>query len=111
MTVLDILSKSKKPIDASILIDKLGVNKTTVYRQIEKFVKDGSILEVEFGDGKKRYELSNLEHHHHLICKKCKMIEDITLDENVILKEVGKKSKFKVEHHSLEFFGVCANCI
>lgn len=111
MTVLDILSKSKKPIDVSILVEKLCVNKTTVYRQIEKFIKGGLVVEVEFGDGKKRYELASLDHHHHLICKKCKKIEDITFNERVILREVSKKSNFKVENHSLEFFGICVNCI
>lgn len=110
MTVLDILKKSKKPVDAAVLVNKLGVNKTTVYRQIEKFVKEGLILEVEFGDGKKRYELGSLDHHHHLICKKCKKIEDIALDEDIVLKEVVKKTNFKVESHSLEFFGLCIDC-
>ncbi len=110
MTILDIISKSSKPVDASILIDKLGVNKTTVYRQIDKYIGDGQIIEVEFGDGKKRYELGNLDHHHHLVCKKCKKVEDIFLDENVILNEVVKKTKFKIESHNLEFFGFCINC-
>jgi Fe2+ or Zn2+ uptake regulation protein len=111
MTVLDILSKSKSPIDVSILVNELGVNKTTVYRQIEKFIEAGTIIEVEFGDGKKRYEVASLDHHHHLICKKCKKIDDISFDEKVILSEVYKKRKFKVESHNLEFFGICVNCI
>lgn len=111
MNVFDLVSKSKLPVDASYLIEKLKVNKTTVYRQIEKLLAEDMIIEVELGDGKKRYELKSLVHHHHLVCKKCGKLEDIRLDERVILAEVSKKSKFKVEDHSLEFFGICVNCI
>lgn len=111
MNVFSLVSKSKLPVDANYLVEKLKVNKTTVYRQIEKLLNDNLIIEVELGDGKKRYELKNLDHHHHLVCKKCGRLEDIRLNEKVILNEVSKKSKFKVENHSLEFFGICVNCI
>ena len=111
MNVFDLVSKSKLPVDANYLIEKLKVNKTTVYRQLEKLLTDGMIIEVELGDGKKRYELKSLAHHHHLVCKKCGSLEDIRLDERIILEEVSKKSNFKVEDHSLEFFGICVNCI
>lgn len=110
MTVLDVLLKSKKPIDVSALVDKLSVNKTTVYRQLDKLFQDKKIVEVELGDGKKRYESTRLDHHHHLICKKCGRLEDICLDEKKILGAVGKKTNFKVESHNLEFFGLCVNC-
>lgn len=110
MTVLDILAKTKKPICASVLVNKLKVNKTTIYRQIKKYIKANLILEVEFGDGKKRYELKGLKHHHHLMCRHCNKIENISLDEKVLLSEVAKRSNFRVEKHNLEFFGLCKNC-
>lgn len=108
--ITKLLSNYSKPVDAGTLVEKLKVNKTTVYRQIEKLVNNGVILEVEFGDGKKRYELRSLDHHHHLICNKCGKLEDIELDEQIVLNEVAKKSDFKVESHSLEFFGLCVDC-
>lgn len=110
MNVKDVLFKSISPVDAATLVDKLKVNKTTVYRQIEKLIISDEIIEVQFGDGKKRYEIKGLNHHHHLICNKCGKLEDISLDENVILKEVAKKSKFNVQRHNLEFFGLCMDC-
>lgn len=110
MNVFDLLSKSNSPIDVSTLVKKLKVNKTTVYRQIEKLVSSDILIEVELGDGKKRYELKSLEHHHHLVCKKCGKLEDIRLNEDFILKEVSNKTKFKIETHNLEFFGLCNNC-
>ncbi len=110
MKVIDVLSQSNTPIDVASLVNKIKVNKTTVYRQIDKLIKDGKIVEVEFGDGKKRYELKSLGHHHHLVCKNCGILEDISFNEETILKEVSKKTDFLIESHSLEFFGLCNNC-
>lgn len=110
MNVLELLNKATIPLDAATLINKLGVNKTTVYRQLEKYLKTGEISEVEFGDGKKRYESTSLKHHHHLVCKNCGILEDINLDEQVLVDQVLRKSKFRIQSHNLEFFGLCVNC-
>ncbi len=108
--IIKILNRTNKPVEVSTFVQKIGVNKTTVYRQIEKLLADNIIIEVEFGDGKKRYELKSIDHHHHLVCKKCNSLEDIILDESLLLSEVSKKSSFQVESHSLEFFGYCSKC-
>lgn len=108
--IVKILNRTKKPVDVSVLVSKIGVNKTTVYRQIEKLLSQSIIIEVELGDGKKRYELMSLDHHHHLLCKICGKLEDIKLNEKQLLNEVAKKSNFKVDSHNLEFFGRCINC-
>lgn len=108
--IVKILSRLKKPIDANELVKRIGVNKTTVYRQIDKMVSSGKIISVELGDGKKRYELSSLTHHHHVICKKCGKLEDIMLNEDFLIKEVIKRTNFKIETHNLEFFGFCESC-
>ena len=108
--IVRLLTKVNSPIDVNFLVEKLKVNKTTVYRQIEKLLSVGVLTEVDFGDGKKRYELKSLGHHHHLICQKCGKLEDINFDENLLMSEVGKHSKFEVKSHNLEFFGICVGC-
>lgn len=109
--IIKILTNVSKPVDVGTFVEKLKVNKTTVYRQLEKLIKDQIVIEIEFGDGKKRYELKSLDHHHHLICKKCGKLEDVTVDESRIMKDLSSQSKFKIENHSLEFFGICESCI
>lgn len=110
MKVLDVISKSNLPVDVRFLVDRLGVNKTTVYRQIDKLLEDCVISEVNFGDGKKRYELKSLEHHHHLICRKCDKLEDVSFEEKDFLNKIKVRTNFKITDHSLEFFGYCSNC-
>jgi Fe2+ or Zn2+ uptake regulation protein len=34
----------------------------------------------------------------------------VQLSEDTLLKEVKKKSDFKIKSHSLEFFGICNRC-
>src|SRR5260221_14224287 len=104
--IVEFHSKINKTVIALELIDLLKVNKTTVYRQIKSLLKEKLIAEIEFGDGKKRYELSSLPHHHHVVCIKCNLISDITLKENFN----KPKTNFKILKHNLEFFGLCQNC-
>ena len=115
--ILDSLDKSVRPLSAvdlqKILKKKgLAANKTTIYREVDFLKKEGLILEVRLAENKKRYELSSREHHHHIVCLKCKKIEDVILKKDLQEQEknIAKEKKFKVINHSLEFFGICENC-
>ncbi len=90
---------------------KLTPNKTTLYREVE-FLKEEELLqEIDFGDGKKRYEISS-SHHHHIVCINCKTVVDVPMEEDLDSKEkqILLKFKFKPVGHSLEFFGLCTKC-
>jgi Fur family transcriptional regulator, ferric uptake regulator len=85
---------------------------TTVYRALENLVSQGLVQSVELGDGEKRYELIEPgEHHHHLICSKCK--ESVHLDQ-CLIKDLDSliktKHGFNVTSHILEIFGTCKKC-
>jgi Fur family ferric uptake transcriptional regulator len=70
------------------------------------------IREVRLGENRKRYEIFPENHHHHLVCVDCGYIEDVDAEKDLyhLEKKIAQVKKFKVENHSLEFFGVCANC-
>lgn len=102
LTVVDIFE--------SINMKRMKVDKATIYRILTGFMKLGIVKEIYLKDRETRYELSNSGHHHHLVCEQCGSIEDITLCEDLLLKEVRKQSSFDVKSHSLEFFGSCQNC-
>jgi Fe2+ or Zn2+ uptake regulation protein len=86
-------------------------NKTTIYRELGVLKKLRLINEVEFGDGKKRYELDR-DHHHHLICIGCKKIGEIRASSDVahMEQQIKKQKCFMVTSHALEFFGLCQKC-
>ncbi len=108
--LVSLLEKSEYPISVPEILSKISANKTTIYRELENFISDGLINEVDFGDGKKRYESNAHGHHHHLVCINCGKIEDVELEEKEILKNINNKSHFLIEKHSMEFFGKCTNC-
>ncbi len=82
----------------------------TVYRNLSMLVELGQVKKIHFGSTFDRFE-ANVTPHYHLICEKCKIITDIELP---IYKEINERIKkltdFKINHHIVEFFGVCAKC-
>ncbi len=115
--VAELFINSSEPLTAQALIlglQTLGlkVNKTTVYRELTFLLDNEIIKSIDFGDGVKRYELQENEHHHHIICVNCKKVEDVDLTTDLDKEEakISKDKNFKIINHSLEFFGLCANC-
>lgn len=111
------LAELGKPLDAQALQDFLAsqgqaVNKTTVYRELQFLLDRGVLVEINFGDAKRRYEIAGLPHHHHLICSKCQNVEDVFVDQDLAALEhkIKAEKKFDIHSHSLEFFGHCRRC-
>ena len=44
------------------------INKSTLYREIEFLVDQKILNTIQLQEKTKRYELTHLDHHHHLIC-------------------------------------------
>lgn len=88
------------------------VNKTTIYRELSYLKSQGFVMEVEFGDGKKRFELNTGDHHHHLVCLHCKQVTEARSVEDIrrIERKIKRQERFQVLDHTLEFFGLCRNC-
>jgi Fe2+ or Zn2+ uptake regulation protein len=114
--VVKIFSQTSKPLSANkveeMLLDSgLSVNKTTIYRELQFLLTNGYLVEVYLHPKKVSYESSDLKHHHHLVCDDCGKVDNVTnclamdLDDDVY-----KKKGFKIERHTLEFYGTCANC-
>jgi Fur family ferric uptake transcriptional regulator len=115
LAISEFLAKVNTPADAEQIMEylkskKLNTNKVTVYRVLDFLFRNKIIDKVEFGEGKYRYELRK-NHHHHLICTGCGKIQDVEADVVEKLEnEIQKDKHFKVQSHSLEFFGLCSNC-
>lgn len=115
--VISIFQSSNKPLSVPEILElmkekDIKVNKTTVYREIEKLQNHSILKEVYLGADKLRYELGNTEHHHHVVCINCDRVDDVPIDKDVESHErkIEQKLNYKVLNHSLEFFGVCKSC-
>jgi len=90
----------------------IRVNKTTIYRELDLLKRLGFVKEVEFGDGKKRFENAAASHHHHFVCQNCESVSDIKINKEFekLEQKLVKPRNFQVTDHILEFFGLCRNC-
>jgi len=124
--VIRILKNTDKHLSAEdIYIEAIKsrppVGLTSIYRTLDLFTQIGVVQKFDFGDGRARYELTNnpikKDHHHHLVCIKCKTIIDYTdfLNEELELMKkteqaLSEKHHFKILHHTIHFYGLCSNC-
>lgn len=116
--IVEIFTSNDLPLSAEELMECLrakgaAFNRATVYREIA-FLKDRDVIqEIQFlHERVKRYELSYLDHHHHLVCLRCNKVEDIVLENDLAEQErsIFKSKGFKVTNHMLEFHGICRGC-
>lgn len=115
--ILDILKSRKRPVSVPELVKSAqkkapSLNKTTVYRTIEKLIKEGAIEPVMLQEGVVHYELKIEDeghHHHHFVCSGCKKIfclEGCVKNISSLLPE-----GFRMEGHELTLRGACKDCV
>lgn len=114
-----LLSTAPKPLSVNDILESLNgqgveVNKTTVYRELERFQQLGLLHTVDLGGRRQYFELISSDgHHHHFVCLECDLVEDVELDERDLARQERgfvRQNGWSVLKHSLEFFGLCARC-
>lgn len=120
--IIEILGKDDRPLsvpELQIALERrrLNVNKTTIYRELQFLCREDLAQVVQFADRQKRYELmyDGSQHHHHVVCTRCGLVEEIGLVavEKLLApleKRLASKVNFKEISHNLEFFGQCKSC-
>lgn len=112
---LDVFSffiKSSSPIRVDDIRKVLRIDKVTLYRTIETFLKVNILKKVYFKNNAQYFEI-NEHHHHHIVCNDCGYIEELDLcNISNILKSAKLNTKnFKtIDEHTLEFYGLCKKC-
>lgn len=88
------------------------VGLATVYRVLTQFEAAGLVSKHNFEGGYSVFELSQGEHHDHLVCVKCGLVEEF-IDEVIEQrqKEIAEQAHFKMTYHALNIYGICQRCI
>jgi Fur family transcriptional regulator, peroxide stress response regulator len=82
----------------------------TIYKNVKLFVSLRILNELPYGIGITKYELNDRKHYH-VICESCGKISDFhypDLDE--VEEAASRLTKYDVNIHHLEFYGVCTTC-
>lgn len=87
------------------------LNKSAVYRSLELLTELSLINPTDLGHGRIEYELHRHPHHHHLICRHCKHVQQI---DHTALQTLQRKLErdfgFHADLDHFAIFGTCRKC-
>lgn len=110
------LASSHAPQSASQLAKKLGnaLDEANVYRALKALSSRGLARMVQYERERARFEFAESgEHHHHLVCSDCGVVEHIDIPSDASLEREAlraSRSFRSVSAHALEFSGTCDTC-
>lgn len=82
----------------------------TVYRNLKVLADQGLLTEIREGP-LIRFD-ARLDRHHHFTCTACRRIFDLAEPVDARLESrVAARTGFRVSHHRIEFYGLCAGCL
>lgn len=91
--------------------DDVGL--ATVYRVLTQFETAGLVQRHHFEGGRSVFELTRneLEHHDHIVCVKCGLVEEF-FDEIIEKRQhdIAEAKGFEVTEHSHYIYGLCPSC-
>ncbi len=117
LTIIDFLDSQTDFLSAQAIHDSLRssgnlIGLATVYRTLQSLAESNTIDSIRSAEGEVLYRKCNTEtHHHHLVCKKCGKIVEISgeIFEQWIEKIAIQYGFYDIEHVA-ELFGICSDC-
>ena len=115
--VLQILEQSSEHhlsaegVYKALLEQDVDVGLATVYRVLTQFEAAGLVIRHHFEGDHSVFELSQGEHHDHLVCIKCGKVEEF-IDKIIEdrQKMIAEQAHFKMTAHALNIYGFCPQC-
>lgn len=117
LKILEVLEKSQnhhlsaEDIYRALIEQHEEVGVATIYRVLTQFEKSGIVNRLNFENNLSVYELSNVEHHDHLVCVKCNEIvefQDDVIESHQL--QIAEQYGFQLTDHSLYLYGLCRRC-
>ncbi|MFZ3090481.1 MAG: Fur family transcriptional regulator [Nitrospirota bacterium] len=90
--------------------DYPSLSLNTVYKTLQLFIELGMASQFTTKEGVIRYEIK-IQPHHHILCLKCREINDI-FDSSLDKLKVSPplKGGFEIIRHDVIFYGYCSEC-
>ena len=115
--VMEVLRAAEAPLSprqictrGDSLHPRLGL--TTVYRTVALLEDLGVIQRVHRSNGCHAYVATSPGHRHHVVCQACGRTAEFPGSDDVasLIHNVEKSTRFRVEGHLLQLFGLCPDC-
>ncbi len=106
LQILHLLENAALPLDVAQIRRRVHADRVTVFRILNTLSDKGLVHAIQLHEDKFRYEYAGKPEHHHFVCDRCGAVEDI----RGCSVKIPKKKGMLITRHSLEFFGLCADC-
>lgn len=120
VALIELLEAEEHPLSINEIMrllvahKKVNIDHATAFRSLEALTTAGLLQKSDLGHGHAHYEwVSGRAHHHHIVCTKCGLVEEVELcDMDSLQSRVLKQSAHfaHLQSHTLEFFGECKKC-
>ena len=104
--------RSAQDIHAEMAGSGTKVGLATVYRNLQAMAADGELDVIRTPEGEAVYRsCATQQHHHHVICRSCGLVVDVTGDAVERWAEaVAAAHGFTAVQHTVEVDGLCPAC-
>ncbi len=88
-----------------------GIGLSTVYRTLQTLSEAGEVDTIQTADGESVYRKCSDLHHHHLVCRECGHTGEVAGPAvERWADRTAAENGFTDVSHTLEIFGLCAEC-
>jgi len=117
--LVEALATSPNPVAVpDLLAGDRGLPQSSLYRNLSVLEQAGAVHRVVPDEGFARYELAEdlTQHHHHLVCRSCGTVQDVTVPRGLerqverARSEVESRTGFSAVSHRLDLIGLCRSC-
>jgi Fe2+ or Zn2+ uptake regulation protein len=114
-SILRVLEASDRPLTVDEIWKGMAEGRSgipTVYRNLERFVREGWVEPLLGADQVVRYaRCHSHEHHHHLQCERCGCMTEIgACGLESMQSALETKTGYRITRHQLQLFGICKDC-
>jgi Fe2+ or Zn2+ uptake regulation protein len=114
--ILDILAGAAEHLKAAEVHRRARqvdpqIGLASVYRTLELLARLGLVQHIHMNHRHRHYAPVRRDHGHHLICNGCgRVVEFADCDVEGLVRRLARRTKFRIEGHSVELFGRCPDC-
>jgi Fur family transcriptional regulator, ferric uptake regulator len=117
--IFEVLAAASRPLTIPEMLEsRPDLAQSSVYRNLVVLEQAGLVHRIVTTDEFARFELAEdiTEHHHHLICASCGMIEDVPasagLEKSVrtATAQIARSTGFRTQRHRVDLVGLCRDC-
>jgi Fur family ferric uptake transcriptional regulator len=92
-------------------VRRLGIGRATIFRTLDVLSELGAVARIDLPNGEHAYVGCAPTHHHHVVCSICGRTAEIAdAGLRTVVREVARRTGFRVDEHRLELFGLCPAC-